>query len=864
MSRSKNFISLAEHNPELVSEWHPTLNGELTAELISYGSAKKIWWKCASDHEWQATANDRSGGRGCPQCSEIQRQITRAKNIIARRGSLADKNPKLASQWHPTLNGELKPTDVTNNSDRKVWWVCEKGHEWDATIGSRNSGNGCPVCSGHRLLVGYNDLATLRPDIASWWHPTKNGDLRPTDVKLHDFTSVWWKCPEGHEWEAKIIHRTGDAWCPICQGRRVIAGVNDLATVMPIIALEWHPTKNGDLTPRDVVAASNKKVWWMCEKGHEWQTSVSHRKSGTRCPKCFGEIKSSFPEQTIFFYLGQFTTAHNRYMVDPRTEIDIYLPEYKIGIEYDGVYFHSGEKAQQRELRKQEKLDSLGIKLIRVKESEDIENEENREFVIYSKPGPNDAELGKTVENICKKISAIIGQAIDIDVNIARDKNKIYERYILSEKENSLAVVNPTLAAEWHPTKNGTLCPENLSISANKKVWWQCEKGHEWQAMLNSRAQGIGCPYCANKKVLVGYNDLATVNPELASEWNHIKNGNLKPQDVTISSNRRVWWQCKLGHEWETVVGHRRKSNCPVCSGHKVLVGYNDLLTTNPDLANSWHPTKNGTLKPTDVTRGCDKKVWWRCEKNHEWEAVISSRSAGCGCPYCSNQRLLVGYNDLATVHPQIASEWHPTKNENTTPQDIISGSNKKYWWQCKKGHGWEAAVSSRVGGNGCPYCANQKLLVGYNDLATLYPKLASEWHPTKNGKLKPEDIVAGSNKKYWWKCELGHEWEVGVSVRMSGNNCPYCGSQKLLKGYNDLQTLNPKLAAQWHPTLNGDLTPSDFISGSNKKAWWICENKHEWYAQIGSRNKGAGCMACYRLRRKAAYQEQAKKSKKE
>ena len=199
MSKSKNFISLSQYSPELALEWHPTKNKEATPETISYGSAVKVWWMCPAGHEWESTPNNRTRGCGCPQCSEMQRRITRTKNIVARRGSLADKNPKLASQWHPTLNGELKPTDVTNNSDRKVWWVCEKVHEWDAAIISRNSGNGCPVCSGHRLLVGYNDLATLRPDIASWWHPTKNGDLRPADVKLHDFTSVWWKCPEGHE-----------------------------------------------------------------------------------------------------------------------------------------------------------------------------------------------------------------------------------------------------------------------------------------------------------------------------------------------------------------------------------------------------------------------------------------------------------------------------------------------------------------------------------------------------------------------------------------------------------------------------------------------------------------------------------------
>jgi hypothetical protein len=110
---------------------------------------------------------------------------------------------------------------------------------------------------------------------------------------------------------------------------------------------------------------------------------------------------------------------------------------------------------------------------------------------------------------------------------------------------------------------------------------------------------------------------------------------------------------------------------------------------------------------------------------------------------------------------------------------------------------------------------------------------------------------MPGSNKKVWWLCEKGHEWEISVNARSRGHNCPYCANQIVLKGYNDLETLNPRLAKEWHPINNGDLLPSDVMPGSNKKAWWLCEQGHEWQAQISSRNKGAGCMTCYRLRRK-------------
>lgn len=322
-------------------------------------------------------------------------------------------------------------------------------------------------------------------------------------------------------------------------------------------------------------------------------------------------------------------------MVDARTEIDVYLPEYKIGIEYDGDYYHKSEKAKQREAQKQEKLEKLGITLIRVREIDGCTSE----YTIYSKRGANDVELTKTIKDLLKLVERIVRTSFDVDVDVARDRSKIYERYILSEKERSLAVVNPKLALEWHPTKNGSLLPEYVTASANKKVWWKCENGHEWPASINSRNKGAGCSYCAGQRVIVGYNDLATVNPKLSAQWHPTKNGILKPQDVMANSNISVWWQCESGHEWKTVISHRsRGDSCPYCSGRKVLAGYNDLATLNPKLASEWHPTKN-KFSPQDVTCGSSKKVWWQCKNGHEWQAIISSRNNGRGCKQCYDMK---------------------------------------------------------------------------------------------------------------------------------------------------------------------------------------------------------------------------------
>ena len=498
MPRMCKFVSLAEQSPELLTEWHPAKNIGISPQEISYGSSRKVWWICANGHEWEATPNHRTRGRGCPECAKIQRAKTKRKNIVAKRGSLADKNPALAREWHPVKNGTLTPYDISVNSPERVWWMCLKDnrHEWDAPVNSRNSGVGCPVCSGHRLVVGINDLATVRPDLAAQWHPTKNKNVRPSDVIAGTDKIFWWICEKGHEWKTRINSRIKGSNCPICIGKKVLVGYNDLATVMPSLAKEWHPTKNGNFTPQDVSVGSNKKIWWMCERGHEWLTSVSHRSSGRRCPKCFGESKTSFPEQAIFFYLNQVTQAYNRYLIDAKTEVDIYLPCFNIGIEYDGAYFHKGEKAKQREIRKQEKLDQLGIVLVRVRELAG----KTSEYTIYSKPGADDVELAQSIKSLISLVADLTWNSFEVDVDIMRDRSKIYEQYIQSEKENSLAVVNPELAKEWDYEKNGALRPEHVTICSNKKIFWRCKEGHSWQASVNTRSKGHGCKICNKSK----------------------------------------------------------------------------------------------------------------------------------------------------------------------------------------------------------------------------------------------------------------------------------------------------------------------------------------------------------------------------
>lgn len=206
---------------ELLAEWDYAKNSGLDPQKIKHRAAIKAWWKCEEGHEWQALVMNRTVGSGCPVCAIAHRVQTRNLQRVTANGSLATINPALAAEWHPLKNGELKPADVSPSSNKKVWWQCLRGHEWQASVANRNrSKTKCPYCSGRIVISGVNDLATVAPSLAVEWHPTMNGDLRPSDVKGGSEKKVWWQCMNGHVWKAQVKARSAGNGCPMCNKNR--------------------------------------------------------------------------------------------------------------------------------------------------------------------------------------------------------------------------------------------------------------------------------------------------------------------------------------------------------------------------------------------------------------------------------------------------------------------------------------------------------------------------------------------------------------------------------------------------------------------------------------------------------------------
>jgi hypothetical protein len=267
-----------------------------------------------------------------------------------------------------------------------------------------------------------------------------------------------------------------------------------------------------------------------------------------------------------------------------------------------------------------------------------------------------------------------------------------------------------------------------------------------------------------------------------------------------------------------------------------------------PDLVPQWHPTRNVELTPDDVTTGSGKKVWWKCPAgpDHEWQAAVSSRVRGNGCPFCRGLYPSVT-NSLLSV-PYLAAEFHPTMNGDITPDQVVAGTNKKYWWKCAQGpdHEWQAHGKDRLQGKGCPFCAGHRASVT-NSLA-MFPKLVKEFHPTKNGDITPDQVVAGTNKKYWWKCAQGpdHEWQAPSSRRIAGGGCPFC--RGLATSVTNSLANHPRIASEFHPTKNGHLSPEVLVAGTEQKVWWKCAKgpDHEWQAVVANRvRQNKGCPFC-------------------
>jgi hypothetical protein len=654
--------------PELAKEadgWDPA--------TLSVGTHKKVSWKCKKNHQWSASVANRVNGRGCPYCSN--------NKLLAGFNDLATIYPEVAAEadgWDPRT--------VLSGSTKKLSWKCKKGHRWDALVYSRTgkTKTGCPYCWGRLVIEGETDLATLFPEIAAEAH-----GWDPRTVNSGSTSKAEFRCNKGHIYKTKIASRTSrGVGCSVCANKVIVPGINDLATTHPEVALEadgWDPTK--------VVAGNNRHFDWKCEKGHQWNATLNHRTGRNQgCPYCSGF--------RILVGVNDLRTTHPHVA----SEADGWDPKD----------FSAGSNVK-----------------------------------VWWK-----CSLGHKWETTIAHRTGKLKTGCPICVN-----------YKVETGFNDLASKFPHLALQadgWDPTEVGA--------GSNKKMSWKCDLGHKWDANVSSRSgQGTGCPVCANLQVQTGFNDLATTHPEIAKEafgWD--------PKMVTHGFTSKKEWKCSNGHTYFAPPIRRttRNTGCSICANKILLVGFNDLATTHPGLAKEaygWDPTEVNAGQGSQTSRKLNLKRKWKCSLGHIYEATPASRTNThhqSGCPICAGNLLLVGFNDLATTHPELAKEafgWDP--------KSFVAGGKEKKKWKClAEGHVWKVSISERKSGRGCPSCAQS----GFdpNKDGWLYFLSHPDWEMLQIGITNVPDDRLATHKRLGWtvvelrgpmKGDLTRQWETDI-----------------------------------------------------------------------------------------------------
>ncbi len=512
-------------------------------------------------------------------------------------------------------------------------------------------GNGCPSCAGYQVSV-TNSLATRFPQVAAELDPDRNDGLTADQIVAGSNRKLWWRCTAGpdHTWLTTVSSRTrGGTGCPACSGNQVSV-TNSLAARFPQVAAELDSDRNDGLTADQIVAGSNRKLWWRCTAGpdHQWQATANRRTSqGTGCPACAG---------------------------------------YQLSV-----------------------TNSLAARFPQIAAELDMDS--------------NDGLTGDQI--------------------VAGSTRKVW----------------------WQCIKGDD---------------------HRWQTTIDNRTSGgHGCPCCAGRKPSTT-NSLAALFPQIAAQLDRERNDGLTGERIVAGSNRKVWWQCPeaADHRWRTTVSNRTGlgHGCPCCAGLQASVT-NSLAARFPVIAAQLDPDRNNGLTADQIVAGTHLRVWWRCPiaADHLWQASVVDRTrAGHGCPGCSGRQASVT-NSLAARFPAIAAQLDPDRNNGLTADQIVAGSSSmKVWWRCPVAddHRWQATPGSRTGGgNGCPACAGQQASVT-NSLASRFPELAAQLDPVLNGEITGHHLVPGSDRKVWWRCivDVSHAWQATIANRINaGSGCPDC-----------------------------------------------------------------------------------------
>lgn len=413
----------------------------------------------------------------------------------------------------------------------------------------------------------------------------------------------------------------------------------------------------------------------------------------------------------------------------------------------------------------------------------------------------------------------------------------------------------PRLMAEWAWEENEErgLNPERLTLGSGKRAIWVCSEGHKWEVDIYHRARrGSNCPYCLNKKILPGYNDLQSQRPDLMTEWD-FEDNTLDPSQVSLKSNKVAAWICPKGHKYKKAIYSRTSGEgCSICTralktSFPEQCFYYYTKKCYPDAINGYRGPFTNRMELDifipSINTGIEYDgVFWH---DHNAQAREEKKYRICKEKGIRLFRIKEGtFTGFSDVADRI---WYiPSKHDDQLLDFYISEFLKDLTFG-----------SSRINVNVARDRAEIlefKTLRLEASLEFLYPEIAKEWHPTKNGKLGPDLFTPKSGEIVWWQClQCGNEWQAPISNRTSGHGCDVCATtRRKVTKKETLLTRRGSIDKEWclkdWDYEENEYGPEYYTNGSGEVVSWRCHKcGHKWKTAICNRTRDYknGCPLC-------------------
>ena len=689
-------------------------------------------WKCDKcGHSFKMSIDRlisriKRDGYYCTECKATFDTPIQAKNspLVYTDSYLADE----------LVSKHIKKNMIDSLSNIVATWKCSKcSGKYDCSVVKRHQ-EGCPYCSNKQMLKGFNTLQETHSYLEKFWDEENPTTL--SDYWSKSTEAINWSCPCcGIHFQCspiEMISRTNIEnsnfeTCPNNCDWNTLVFNNDILHDSPKLREEWS-SKNGIPVYLALSHIETKKYWWHCSScKQDYLCSIPIRREvKNTCPYCNDELP-----------LKGFNTLFDDY------------PEFSS--------FWSKNNSQDPT-----QMTISGVK--------------NNKFIWIC--SCCNLEFEEKLAVIIDKFSIVQGKELIRVCPYCTGK--------IPKPNESLGGQKSFLRSEWLENLNGDI--DKIFCNSSDTVEWVCRRCHRnFKARISERKENDNCcPYCSKRELAVGYNDLATTHPSLViKEWSSLNDR--EPCSIMCNSNYRAWWKCSVCKgEYQQEVHSKViiKKPCPYCTNHKVLEGLNDLATTHPWLINEWSTSNDRDF--SSLMHNSGYKAWWKCSVcEGEYQQTVKKKilmKESC-CPYCQNNEVLKGFNDLATTHPWLNNEWSTLNDRESC--SVMCNSNYKAWWKCNvcKGEYLQAVKKKILMKESCPYCQNNKVLKGFNDLETTHKHLMNEWDYLNNILLAdPTEINEKYQQTVWWICKenSNHRYKLKINEKIKYEkrsliSCPIC-----------------------------------------------------------------------------------------